>query len=386
MDNRKVLLVDDEVNVLNGLKRQLRKQFDISTATSGQEALQIAEQEDPFAVVVSDMRMPGMNGVEVLERMQEISPDTTRVMLTGNADQQTAIDAVNEGNVFRFFTKPCPTEILVNGIEMAIQQYKLVTAERELLEQTLVGSVKVLVDVLSLSSPEAFGQTVRIRNWANRIAAHMKIPRPWEIDIAAALSTLGLAAVPSEVLTKMRAGEELNKVEAGIMVQVPDLGRKLIGNIPRLKTVAEIIYYQDKGYDGSGLPKDDVAGEEIPFGARLLKILKDLGDHSKDFVPSAAAFAKLEESKNLYDKELLSIVSKYFKEQNDANEGDAGKGLELSVSMLRAGDYLETDLEFENGIVFMAAGEIINDIVVAQILSLIKVNPLKEPVRVIRAT
>ncbi|MCK5547005.1 MAG: response regulator, partial [Rhodospirillaceae bacterium] len=95
MDNRKVLLVDDEVNVLNGLKRQLRKQFDISTATSGQEALQIAGQEDPFAVVVSDMRMPGMNGVEVLERMQEISPDTTRVMLTGNADQQTAIDAVN---------------------------------------------------------------------------------------------------------------------------------------------------------------------------------------------------------------------------------------------------------------------------------------------------
>lgn len=386
MDNRKILLVDDEVNILNGLKRQLRKQFDISTATSGQEALQITEQGDSFAVIVSDMRMPGMNGIEVLERMQEISPDTTRVMLTGNADQQTAIDAVNEGNVFRFFSKPCDPEILINGIETAIKQYQLVTAERELLEKTLAGSVKVLVDVLALSNPIAFGQVTRIRDWARQITAHLNLPRPWEMDISAALSTIGLVAVPPEVLKKLYAGEGLTKVEASIMVRVPELGKKLIENIPRLKPVAEIVYYQDKGYDGSGHPADDIAGENIPVGARLLKILKDLGNHSKDSVPSAASFARLEESKNLYDEELLDIVWKYFKEQNGANEGDASKSLELPVSMLRAGDYLETDLEFENGTVFMATGETINEVLAFQIQNLIKINPLKEPVRVYRAT
>lgn len=384
MDNRKVLLVDDEINILNGLKRQLRKQFDIFTAASGQDALQIVENEGPFAVIVSDMQMQGMNGIEVLERMQDISSETTRLMLTGNSDQQTAIDAVNEGNVFRFFTKPCSTEVLINGVETAIRQYQLVTSERELLEKTLAGSVKVLVDVLSLTDPDAFGKTVKIRNWANQVAAYMKMPHPWKLDIAAALSTLGLIAIPSEVLEKVRSGKELTKLETSIVAQAPELGKKLIKNIPRFEPVAEIIYYQDKGYDGSGLPTDDVAGESIPLGARILKILNDLALSSREPVPTAEDFTNLEGRKSLYDFELLATVRKCFQEQLSASK--ASNILELSASMLQTGDVLESDLEFENGSLFLATGETINDIHTCQIPNLIKMNPLKESVRVFRAT
>jgi len=123
----KILFVDDEASILAGLKRQLRKKFNISTASSGPEALELVKRDGPFSVVVSDMRMPDMLGTEVLKRLQTLSPDTTRMMLTGNADQKTAMEAVNEGNVFRFFTKPCPTDVLVQGLEAGIRRYELIT-------------------------------------------------------------------------------------------------------------------------------------------------------------------------------------------------------------------------------------------------------------------
>lgn len=108
----KILCVDDDSNILQGYKRALRRDFDIFIAEGGLEALSIIEKEGPFAVVVSDMRMPVMDGVQFLSRVRDIAPETVRMMLTGNADQQTAIIAVNEGNIFRFLTKPCPPDVL----------------------------------------------------------------------------------------------------------------------------------------------------------------------------------------------------------------------------------------------------------------------------------
>jgi len=126
-DDDKILFVDDEPSILAALRRHLQKKFDMSTATSGQAALEMIKNDGPFSVIVCDMRMPGMLGTEVLNRVQTLSPDTTRIMLTGNTDQQTAIDAVNEGNVFRFFTKPCEMDALTQGLEAGIRRYQLVT-------------------------------------------------------------------------------------------------------------------------------------------------------------------------------------------------------------------------------------------------------------------
>jgi len=106
----KILCVDDEPNVLKAYKRGLRSNFAIDIATSGGEALQFIESRGPYAVIVSDMRMPQMNGIELLNTVKQCAPDTVRIMLTGNADQQTAIDAVNPGEIFRFLNKPCQPE------------------------------------------------------------------------------------------------------------------------------------------------------------------------------------------------------------------------------------------------------------------------------------
>ena len=162
----KILCVDDEPNILNAYKRALRGTFLIETAAGGAEGLAILKGPDPFAVVVSDMRMPGMDGVEFLREVKQIVPDTVRIMLTGNSDQQTAIDAVNRGSIFRFLTKPCSPEDLSQAIDAAIQQYRLVMAEKELPEKTLTGCVKTLTDILSLVNPTAFSRAGRPRRSA----------------------------------------------------------------------------------------------------------------------------------------------------------------------------------------------------------------------------
>src|SRR5882724_8374025 len=141
---KKILLVDDEPNLLAALQRALRKQFAVETACGGAAGLVALQKWRDYAVVVSDMRMPEMNGVEFLSRTREIAPDVVRIMLTGNADQATAIEAINQGRIFTFLHKPCSPEKLAEALTAGVVHHQLVTAERELMESTLRGSVKIL--------------------------------------------------------------------------------------------------------------------------------------------------------------------------------------------------------------------------------------------------
>jgi serine phosphatase RsbU (regulator of sigma subunit) len=134
----KVLLVDDDAMVLAGLKRQLRNQFSIDTALSGEEALQRLRENGPYAVIVSDFMMPGMNGVEFLSRVKNSNPETIRMMLTGTADMPTAIKAVNEGNIFQFHPKPCPAETLSKAIQSGLTHYKKTVADQHQLRKVKV--------------------------------------------------------------------------------------------------------------------------------------------------------------------------------------------------------------------------------------------------------
>jgi serine phosphatase RsbU (regulator of sigma subunit) len=125
----RILLVDDDPMLLAGLTRKLRKHFQIDTAPGGQEALQMIEAREAYTVVVSDYRMPGMNGIDLLARIKAIQPDTVRMMLTGSTDLGTAIQAVNEGNIYQFHLKPCPAEALIEAINQGVTQYRQVSAQ-----------------------------------------------------------------------------------------------------------------------------------------------------------------------------------------------------------------------------------------------------------------
>ena len=163
-------------------------------------------------------------------------------MLTGQADLSTAMDAVNHGNIFRFFTKPCATETLVAGLEAGLAQYDLVTAERDLLNKTLSGSIKVLTDVLGLIDPESFGRTERTQRWCRTIAEELGLKRhAWKLETAAMLAPIGLAALPPDVAEKARSGDSVSPVEREMIDTTSETAYKLICNIPRLHEVATYV-------------------------------------------------------------------------------------------------------------------------------------------------
>jgi len=388
--SQRILFVDDEVNILSGIARQQRKRFDIWTAVGGKKGLEVMKEEGPFAIVVADMNMPGMNGIEFLSEVRKCYPDTVRMMLTGNADQQTAVDAVNQGAIFRFFTKPCPAEIISDALNLAMQQYELITAERVLLERTLAGSVKVLVDVLALFDADAFAGTVRIRRWLADLLKTLKYGNRWELDVAAMLSPIGQMTLPPEITAKLRKGEALAKAEEDLVRRAPAIGKRLIANIPRLEAVSNLIYYQNKGYDGSGFPVDEFAGQDIPFGARLLKILGDLARFDKEELPSKGAFEFLEANEAQYDPELLAKVRERF--LGNAEEGGAEPAepviprteLKVNLDQLRPDDKTVTQIVTKDGILILDAGHVLTELHIERLKNYQKTVGLREPIHVAR--
>ncbi|WP_085372292.1 HD domain-containing phosphohydrolase [Magnetospirillum sp. ME-1] len=378
----KILVVDDDANLLAGIKRLLGQKLAITTAEGGIEALGKAQNEGPFAVVVCDMRMPGMDGVEVLRRLQEISPDTSRIMLTGNADQKTAVDAINTGQIFRFFNKPCSMATLTEGILAGIRQHRLVTAEKVLLEGTLSGSIALMNDVLSMVAPESFQRSLRLRGWSLQLAASMGMDAPWELELAATLARIGEISVPSEVLARHRSGSRLAPVEEEMLARVPETGAALVRKIPRMAPVADAIAYQEKWFNGKGLPQDGKAGQDIPLNARILHVLLAL-DAIGSGELTRSGFAALEKMPGRFDPAVLTAAARGLSAMV-VDEASFTR-LEIPSTGLRPGDYLEAQLELENGKLVLAAGQTITDALFVRLQNLHKMYKFREPVRVRRA-
>jgi len=309
--NRKVLCVDDDANLLAGIKRVLRNKFEFELALNGHQGLDLIASRGPFAVMVVDMLMPGMNGIEFLTMAQDKAPDTVRIMLTGNADLQTAVAAVNGGHVYQFLTKPCSPDQLEIALNRGIKQFELIQAERELLEQTLNGSAKVLTDILAVVEPQSFGRSQQLRD-----LMHLYIQSPnersWELELAALLAPIGCVTIPPDLLNKKHAGETLSDQEVGILEQMPEFASRLVLQIPRLQTVAKIILYQHKHFDGTGFPPDDCANDAIPIGARILKVLNDLLDLEARGDTRAVALQKMQQCSGIYDPCVLDAAFMRF--------------------------------------------------------------------------
>ncbi len=257
MSNR-ILLVDDEANLLQSLRRNLRGRYELVLAEGGEAGLDQIKTGGPFALVVSDMQMPDVDGLTLLKHARDLAPDTIRIMLTGNVDQETAVKAVNDGAIFRFVNKPCPAEKLAEVLDEGLRQYSLVAAEKQLLSQTLTGSVTMITELMAIANPAAFGRAGRLRSLARRVATHFDWPDVWQYEIAAMLSQIGSLGTP--VSERDICDEQEMKSQA-------ELSSSLVGRIPRLERIAAMIGKQYELTDLLDLPL------AIKNGAQLLRIL-----------------------------------------------------------------------------------------------------------------
>src|SRR5580704_10000807 len=219
----RVLCVDDEPRVVEGLVLHLRKDYEVHTALSGAEALKVLKELGGAAVVVSDMRMPGMDGATLLHHVMSVFPDATRILLTGEAGRDAAIDAVNKAHIFRFLIKPCPPEQLKAAVEAGVMQHRLIGAERTILKETLIGCIKALVDVLAIVNPVAFGRASRLKRLAVSFAGTLQCGDFWQLEAAALLSQIGYLSLPAELVEKLYFGERLTPEEKTLAEGVPDV-------------------------------------------------------------------------------------------------------------------------------------------------------------------
>jgi len=267
----RVLCVDDESRVVEGLILHLRRDYHVYTALSGDEALKILKQIGGAAVVVSDMRMPGMDGATLLHQVLQYFPDTTRILLTGEPGRDAAVSAVNKAQIFRFLTKPCPPDALKAAIEAGVVQHRLVNAERSILKETLNGCIKALIDVLAITNPVAFGRASRVKRMTMEFAARLNCKDFWQLEAAAMLSQIGYLSLPPELVEKLYYGEPLTPEEKVLASGAPEVINSLLDNVPRLEPVIQILTALQWTDDQIARLGDGTVG----LGTRILGLVLD---------------------------------------------------------------------------------------------------------------
>ncbi len=375
----KILLVDDDRNLLDSFRRQFRKLLELETAASGADGIQAIRDGGPFAVVISDMMMPSMNGVEFLSRVREISPGTVRIMLTGNANLEVAVNAVNDGHIFRFLNKPVESEQLYRVILDAIQQHRLVSAEKILLSKTLKGAIDLLTDILSLLKPDSFSQATRIKRHVHALVKALGLEDAWHYDLAALLSPIGLVALPPLLIEKRSAGDTLSHAEQQIFETHPAIGARLLRHIPRLEVVAEMVAQQLEN-----VPRLDIQGpldihQQGLLGGQILKVAIAFDQRLSEGLDEAAAIVSLRQNPEEYDPVLVETLATSTRRQRI-------EVLTLPISELTPGLILDQPIRTGGGLLLVAKGQVLSQAILLRLFAAEESGIVSGTIRVYRVT
>jgi response regulator RpfG family c-di-GMP phosphodiesterase len=321
-----VLCVDDEPRVVDGLALHLRNDYQVLSANGAQSALQALKDHGAPAVIVSDMRMPGMDGATLLKHVKHLYPETTRILLTGDPGRDVAIAAVNEGQIFRYLTKPCPPDQLRAAIEAGVAHHRLLVAEKVLLQETLIGCIGALVDILAITNPVAFGRATRVKRVAADLAAAIGTKGFWQLEAAAMLSQIGYISLPTELVEKLHYGKRLTSEERVLADGAPQVAQKLLGRIPRLEPVMEILA-------ASQQVKSDLPEGLIKLGAGILRLVLEYDTQIAQGRPINEAIAAIRAQTSRHDAklveqlELLVGASVGAQDQSEVAVGDLIPGM-----------------------------------------------------------
>ncbi len=348
----KILLVDDEPAFLTQHELMLRPEFEVDTAVGGEKGLAIIHERGPYAVVISDMRMPGMDGVQFLLRVRQAAPDTTRMILTGGSDFDAALAAVNHGHVFRFLLKPCGTEDLASAVTTGLVQYRLITAEKDLLENTLMGSIKVFTDILSAVNPEAFGKSIRISRCMKHLVEKFRLPSSWCFEAAAMLSQIGCIMLDQELIQAAYIDSHLSAPSRLLFESHPGVAKKLLANVRRLEPVAWMISQQFSAEipPSAPPPVPGLPTAILLVGAKMLRVAVAFDNLTMRGAPNEEAIVRLQH-RSEFDRDLVNALVGI---KPSASKMELRK---IPVSGLSVGMILQQDLHNRAGLLVVAKGQ-----------------------------
>ncbi len=275
MDEKKkyqILIVDDEEDNLQLLYRTLRREYDVTKANGPLAALDILSQRD-FQCILSDHKMPDMDGVEFLKRARDMHPDTICILVTAYSDVEILMNAINYAKIYKYIKKPYSPDTLLHNVHMALEYYQLKEDNKKLLfdlKDLFSGTINAIMDALDSKDSYTLGRSRRVAFYTSRMIAKMDLTKAQkaEIELAALLHDIGMIGVREEILHKKEAltEEERNEIKKHISYSV-----KILEDIKQLDKVTDIIKYHHEFYNGNGYPFG-VKGEEIPIGARIIAI------------------------------------------------------------------------------------------------------------------
>ncbi len=310
MSETKILVVEDESITARNIQNQLKGLgYRVpGVASSGEEAIQKAEEMRPDLVLM-DIKLKGnMDGIQAAEQIQT-SFDIPVIYLTAYADE-AILQRAKVTEPYSYILKPFDVRELQTNIEVALYKHKMeeklraINAEQKiLLEKTLTGSVRVLIEILSQVNPKAFGRASRIRGDVKDIATQLQLPNVWQFELAAMLSQIGCVTLPPKICDKVYAGESLSRDELEMFSSHPSIGCELLANIPRLETIARMVEGQQQHFEEK-LTSEDMA----TLGAQILKVTLDFDQLTAQGLSHKAVFSKLREQISQYNPEVLAIL------------------------------------------------------------------------------
>ncbi|MBI3964820.1 MAG: hypothetical protein HY329_04210 [Chloroflexi bacterium] len=308
----RVLCVSSDVPVLSELMVLLRRRCALACASNADEALEHLHADGSFAVVLTDVRLAGGDGLTLLKQARRLAPDALRLLLAHQVDVGKLLVAVNEGFVFRVIPKPLVPEAFIAVLETALEHFRLVHAERLHRERSVQATLKLLLDLLALTNPTIHARASRVRQYVRLLADHFDVADRAQIETAVMLSQIGCVGLPPAVSEKLCHGRRLTAEEQEHVDRVPIVADRLLANLPELHPIREILTYQSKHYDGTGLPADEVRGERLPWAGRALKIALDFDTLQGQGRSVAAALEEMSGRHGWYDALILEAFAKLW--------------------------------------------------------------------------
>ena len=352
----RVLCVDDDAFMLNVLTRTIGADYEVLTSNSGAEALQLIENSEPIQVVVSDHRMPGQSGAQFLQAVRGKHPLIVRILLTGETDLVEAVAAMNQAGLFRFLLKPGTRPVLLDTLQAAVAQYQLQVAERELLQKTLIGTMRALSDVLAIANPIAFGHVSRVQELALGVAAQLKLPKQWPLEFASVATLLGHIALPERTLNRLYAGETLSPAESAQVVQSALVAERVLQRIPRLDPVVDILSRL-----AAGRRSDDPRTPES-IGAEILRVVSAYEALERTAPSRDTAVHRLRAQAGRFDPEVLKALTDMLGLEDTGDEAiDVPIG-RVSIDMIVA-----EDLRTRTGVLLVPKGYRVSESFVARL-------------------
>lgn len=410
-----ILMVDDEESILNSLKRSFRKTgWNIKTATSGFDGLDILAL-NPIDVVISDMRMPEMNGAEFLEQVAKKYPQTVRILLTGFSELDSAIDAINKGRIYSYVSKPWNDEqfcqIINNALQLGAiskerdtllevterqnkelsefnaQLEQKVKARTQELEQTAAfldqantelknsynSTIRVFSNLIELREGKRSGHSRRVAQYAKNLAESLNISEQNTNDVylAALLHNIGLVGLPDVVSSTPIC--DLTFADKEKFKEHPVLGEAALMSIPFLHNASKYIRHHREYFNGSGFP-DQLSGNEIPIGARIVTVLNEFDELQMGFItgkpetPHDAVEYLKSHVDVKYDRRVVDTFLKYIKPTGNNSESHAdGMERTIDVNEVADGMKLARDLVTPGGILLLAKGQRITQAIIERI-------------------